>query len=265
MRAGWGVTLAGGWLMLVVGASLLAPVLSIHSPLIPISPALSHSAPGLPLGADALGRDFLSRLLYGGRLSLGASVLSSALGILAGGLAGLLAAAVGGAIERLILWTANAALAIPGLLLAMLLVAAMGPGMPTVILAVGLGGAPGMARITRSIFLQFRHSSFVDAAEALGAGRRWIAARHLLPNARPHLLSLATTNYAWAFMGITTLTFLGLAGDPSIPEWGAMLNDGRSHLFDAPHLAFWPGLAIALTILAIHTLGAWQARARPAD
>ncbi len=263
MRAGWGVVLAGSWLTLAAGASLLAPLLAEHSPQIPVGPALAHSGPGLVLGADALGRDFLSRLLYGGRLSLGASVLASALGMIAGGMAGLAAAAVGGVIERLILWTANAALAIPGLLLAMLLVAAMGPGLPTVVLAVGLGGAPGMARITRSIFLQLRQSSFVSAAEALGAGRRWIAARHLLPNARPHLLSLATTNYAWAFMGITTLTFLGLAGDPSIPEWGAMLNDGRSHLFDAPHLAVWPGLAIGLTILAVHTLGAWQARPRP--
>lgn len=263
MKRGWGIPLAGAWLALAVGVSLLAPVLASHGPQIPVGPALAQSTPGLPLGADALGRDFLSRLLYGGRLSLGASVLAGALGMLAGGLAGLAAAAVGGVIERFILWTANSALAIPGLLLAMLLVAAMGPGMPTIVLAVGLGGAPGMARITRSIFLQLRQSSFVSAAEALGAGRRWIALRHLLPNARPHLLSLATTNYAWAFMGITTLTFLGLAGDPSLPEWGAMLNDGRSHLFDAPHLAFWPGLAIALTILSVHTLGAWQARPRP--
>jgi ABC-type dipeptide/oligopeptide/nickel transport system permease subunit len=265
MKAGAGVWLAGCWLCLAVSTSLLAPLLSMHGPELPVGPALSPSAPGLPLGADALGRDFLARLLYGGRLSLWASVLASALSLIGGGVAGLAAGALGGLIERLVLWSANAALAIPGLLLAMLLVAAMGPGLPTVVLAVGLGGTPGIARITRSIFLQLRQSSYVSAAEALGAGQRWIAIRHLLPNARPHLLTLATTNYAWAFMGITTLTFLGLAGDPSVPEWGAMLNDGRSHLFDAPHLALWPGLAIGLTILAVHALGPWQARVRPGD
>jgi peptide/nickel transport system permease protein len=157
----------------------------------------------------------------------------------------------------MIVWLSNSLLAIPGLILAMLLVAAMGPRLLTVILAVGFGGAPGFVRLSRTIFLQIRGQNYVTASIALGANRTWIAGHHILPNAKNQLLSLATTHYAWAFMGTTTLTFLGLAGDPSIPEWGVMLNAGRAHLIDAPWLAIWPGCAISLTILAVHRLGTW--------
>ena len=248
------------WLACAVLVSVLAPVLAPNGPTQPVAAALAPPGRGLLLGADALGRDFWARLAYGGRLSLGASFLAALVTVLLGGAAGLVAATFGGWFERGILWAANASLAIPGLLLAMLLVAALGPGFTTAILAVGLGGAPGFARLARTVFLQSRQSAYVTASVALGAGRRWIATHHLLPNARPYLLSLATIHYAWAFMGTTTLSFLGLAGDPSIPEWGAMLNVGRAHLADAPRLALWPGIAMALTILAVHNLGTWFAR-----
>ncbi len=119
---------------------------------------------------------------------------------------------------------------------------------------------PDSHDFSRSVFLAARQSDYVRAAHALGADRAWVAFRHVLPNARAALLSLATTHVAWAFLGITTLTFLGLAGDPSLPEWGAMLNEGRSHLIDAPHLALWPGSAIALCVLSIQFLGGWFTR-----
>ncbi len=251
---------ASGWLVLVVLGAILAPLLAPSGPTQPVGAALAAPGGGALLGTDALGRDLWSRMLYGARISLAGALLAASLAVCLGGGFGLAAAMNGGWVERAIVWGANAMLAIPGLLLAFMLLAALGPGVATIVLAVGLGGAPGFARLSRSVFLAARQSDYVRAAHALGADRAWVAFRHVLPNARAALLSLATTHVAWAFLGITTLTFLGLAGDPSLPEWGAMLNEGRSHLIDAPHLALWPGSAIALCVLSIQFLGGWFTR-----
>jgi len=254
------VLAAAGWLVLIVLVALFAPLLSGADPIQPVGPPLAPPGVGFGLGTDALGRDLLTRMLFGARLSLVSGLLAASLAIGIGGAAGLAAAMQGGWIERAIIWAANALLAIPGLLLALMLLAAMGPGVRTIVLAVGLGGAPGFARLSRAAFLSARQSDFVRAAHALGAGKRWVALRHVVPNAGTTLLSLATTQFAWAFLGTTTLTFLGLAGNPSLPEWGAMLNEGRVHLINAPHLALWPGAAITLTILSVQLLGNWIAR-----
>ena len=250
-----GLALAVLWLGAMALLAVFAPLLSAHHPLQPIAPPLHGPAAGLPLGADALGRDVWSRLLFGARITLAAAVLSTALTVGIGGIAGMTAAVFGGWTDRGIVATGNAALAIPGLVLAMLIVAAIGPSLTAVVLAVGLGAAPGFARLSRTTFLQVRERGFIVASAALGAGRLWTASHHLFPNAWPSLASLAATHFAWAVLGITTLTFLGLAGDPSLPEWGAMLNSGRQHLIDTPRLALLPGAAIALTILAVHRLG----------
>jgi peptide/nickel transport system permease protein len=256
---------AVAWLMLIGLAALLAPLLSGADPIQPVGPPLAAPGVGFGLGTDALGRDLLTRMLFGARFSLVSGLLAASLAIGIGGAAGLAAAMQGGWIERAILWAANAVLAIPGLLLALMLLTALGPGVRTIVLAVGLGGAPGFARLARAAFLAARQSDFVRAAHALGAGPRWVALRHVVPNARTELLSLATIQFAWAFLGTTTLTFLGLAGNPSLPEWGAMLNDGRVHLIDAPHLALWPGAAITLTILSVQFLGNWITRRQGGD
>ena len=251
---------AVAWLATVAVAAILAPLVASHDPIQPIAAPLSPPAPGLPLGTDALGRDLLARMLFGARFSLVSGVLATTLAAAAGGAAGLAAAMRGGQVERAILWASNALLSIPGLLLALMFLTALGPGVATIALAVGLGGAPGFARLSRAAFLTARRSDYVRASLALGASSRWVALRHVVPNARTELLSLVTTQFAWAFLGTTTLTFLGLAGDLSLPEWGAMLNDGRAHLLDAPHLALWPGTAIALTILSVQYLGSWFSR-----
>lgn len=255
MRFSWLKTLCVIWLSAVVLLALTAPILTSADPYEPISITLQSPADHPPLGTDALGRDFFARLTYGTRLSLSIPLLSTLLTVLAGTILSLTAITVGGISDRIILALANAALAIPGLLLAMLLVAGFGPGLPTVVIAVGLGGIPGFIRLSRSIFLGIKEMGYVDAACALGASRTRVALAHLLPNAAPQLLSLATTHFAWAFMGATTLTFLGLSGDPSFPEWGAMLNSGRMHLIQAPRLTIIPGILISLTILAVHYLG----------
>lgn len=242
------------WLAAVILAAVLAGVLSSNSATAVVGEPLAAPSPGLPLGTDALGRDFLARMLHGARASLGFSALSILLTVAIGSLAGFTAAALGGPIERGLLWVANVFLAIPGLLLAMLFVAAIGPSVAAVVLAVGIGGAPGFSRLTRSLVAQLLRESYISAARAAGGGTAWIGIRHVLPNALPQLGSFAGTYLAWSFIGATTLTFLGLAGDPSLPEWGAMLNASRTYLSSAPQLAILPAASISLTILAIHSL-----------
>jgi peptide/nickel transport system permease protein len=246
-----------GWLVALFLLALMAPALSLPDPYQPVAEPLSPPGDSHPLGVDALGRDVLARMVFGSRITPGISLIAVMITVGVGGLAGLIAAMAGGWLDRVIVWMANAALAIPGLLPAMLLAAALRPSLSTVILAIGFGGAPGFVRLARTLFRQVKGRRYVDAAVAIGAGPSWIARRHLLPNAFGQLLSLATTYYAWSFMGVTTLTFLGLAGDPSIPEWGAMLDASREHLINAPWLALWPGLCISATILSVHNLGAW--------
>jgi peptide/nickel transport system permease protein len=257
MTTRWAAALSLIWLFVILVVSFVGPALSGWSPLQPVADPLISPNSHHPLGTDALGRDLLTRMMYGARYSPGLSLLALLITVILGGVAGLTAAMLEGWVDRLIVWLANAMLAIPGLLLAMLFVAGLGPGLPTVILAVGLGGVPGFTRLARTLFMQLRVRGYVEAAMAVGASRQRIALRHILPNAQGQLLSLATTHFAWAFMGITTLTFLGFAGDPSIPEWGAILNAARTHIIDTPRLALWPGLAISLTIMAVHHLGAW--------
>lgn len=255
MRVSGTARLATIWLVGATLLSLFAPVLSNGNPFTPVGEPLLPPGANLVLGTDALGRDQWTRIAYGARFSLGTSLTATVITVFAGMLIGLTAASFGGWFDRVVLLSVNAALSIPGILFAMLLVAGMGPGILTVLLAVGIGGIPGFGRLARTVFLQEMEMGYVEAAVSLGAGRGRIAFFHLLPNARGKLLSFATTHFAWAFMGATTLTFLGMAGDPSLPEWGAMLNTGRAYLFEAPWLAFYPGVLISLTILAVHKLG----------
>jgi len=250
------VRLARLWLGIVIVLALLAPWLAQNAPREPVASALAAPGPGLPLGADALGRDFLARMLSGARLSLGLAGLAAVIAVGAGGAAGFAGAMLGSTADRVWLWTTNVLLSIPGLLLAMLLVAAWGPGIPAVVAAVGIGGAPVFSRVTRAVVLQLVDAGYVAAAQAAGADRLWTSVRHVLPNALPQLAPLAGTQFGWAFLGTTTLTFLGLAGDPALPEWGAMLNAGRVALVSAPRLVLMPALAICLTILSVHALTA---------
>lgn len=248
------------WLASIAFLSIFASVFTSYDPLQPVGPPLSMPSSQWLLGTDALGRDMWTRLIYGARMSLSASLLSAVVSILLGGVIGVLASTFPRWMDRLTMWLSNSLLSIPGLLLAMILVAGMGPGLATVILAVGISGVPTFARISRTIFLQTRSQKYIETAQALGGGRLWIIRYHILPNALSQLLSFGTVQIAWAFLGITTLTFLGLAGDPSTPEWGAMLNAGRLHLIEFPHLAILSGLAITFTIMSIHNLGTWLSR-----
>lgn len=253
-------TLSIIWVLSLTFISFIAPLIAPFNPQQPISDPLSSPGKSTILGTDSLGRDQFSRLLYGARYSLSLSISAGALTIIIGSLLGLLAATFPGIPDRSLLWILNSALAIPGLLLAMLFVAGMGPGVATVIFAVGIGGIPGFARISRTIFKQTLSQGFVQSVKALGGNWIWNSWYHILPNASFRLIPLATLHFAWAFLGTTTLTFLGFAGDPSLPEWGSMLNAGRLHLVHVPLLAILPGGAMSITILAIHKIGTWLAR-----
>lgn len=263
MRTRVSLFLALAWLGLVVSGALLAPILAGTAPSQVVAEPLLRPSGWPPLGTDELGRDEWSRLLYGGRATIVASLAATALTVAIGTAAALLAQGIGGPVDATVAGGSGAALAIPSLLLALLVVAALGPGFDTLVIAVGLGLSPGFARLARSALRRERGQPYVTAASALGSGRMEIAIRHLLPNALPSLLSLATTHYAWAIGGLTTLTFLGLAGEISTPEWGSMLNAARGYLRVAPWLAWFPGASIAGTILAVHRLGDWAARLRP--
>lgn len=208
-----------------------------------------------PLGLDELGRDILARLVAGARISLlvGVAVVSvsAAVGLVVGGIAGY----AGGWIDTLLGRVIDVLMAFPGILLAIALVAALGPSLRNVVIALASIGWVGYARLVRGQVLKAREFEYVLAARSLGASAPRVLVRHVLPFAYPAVLVQATLGMAGAIVAEASLSFLGLGVQPPTPSWGAMLDAGRSHLLDAPHLTIFPGLAIALLVLGFNFLG----------
>jgi peptide/nickel transport system permease protein len=244
--------------------SLLLVILALAAPwLAPADPTVQNLAARLAspsavhwMGTDELGRDILSRLLFGARVSMfvGASVVFGA------GLVGLAIGAVavycGGWFDRLVnIVLINAFLSFPGILLAIAFAAFLGPGIAKVIFALIITGWAGYARLARAQILQAKEMEYVLAARSLGASPARILVRHLLPNIMQPVLVQATIGMAGAILAESTLSFLGVGVLAPMPSWGAMLNDARSHLFDAPHLVFFPALAVVAAVLAFNLLG----------
>jgi peptide/nickel transport system permease protein len=213
-------------------------------------PSLEH-----PFGLDELGRDILSRVLAGARISLfvGLTVvgISSFVGVLLGSIAGYF----GGWIDDVISRTIDVLLAFPGILLAIALVAVLGPSLTNVVMALSVIGWVGYARLVRGQVLKSRELEFVQAARALGAGTPRILIRHVVPTTMPAVMVQATLGMAGAILAEASLSFLGLGVQPPTPSWGTMLNGGRLHLLDAPHLTIFPGAAIAALVLGFNFLG----------
>jgi peptide/nickel transport system permease protein len=208
------------------------------------------------LGVDLLGRDVLSRILYGARYSLLIGVVSVSIGLSIGMLIGAIAGFVGGFVDTVLMRAMDVMLAIPGLLFAIGIVAALQPGLWQIMVAVGIVNIPIFARLLRSAVLAQRENDFVLAARAVGVRRPVILASHILPNAISPVIVQATLAMATAIIDVAGLAFLGLGTqDPSTPEWGAMLTDVNEYLQAAPFLAIVPGVAIVISVLGFNMIG----------
>ncbi len=207
-------------------------------------------------GTDELGRDILSRLIWGARISLFVASSVVACSLLLGLIIGSLAGYYGGVIDRLVnVVLMNAFLSFPGILIAIAFVAFRGPGIFNLVLALSLGGWVGYARLVRAQVLAVREREFVEAARALGAGDLHIASRHILPNIIQPVIVQAAIGMAGAVLAEATMSFLGLGVPPPTASWGSMLNDARSHLFDSPHLVLFPALTVMFAVLAFNFIG----------
>jgi len=241
----------------VVLAAVMAPWLAPQNPLTGDLQGAYLVRPGsrFLLGTDSQGRDVLSRVLYGARLSLSVGLISQTVAVTVGVLLGLLAGYYGRWVDAVVMRLADITLAFPTLLLLIAVAAAVRPSLLVVFVVIGLVGWAGMARLVRSQVLVLRRAEYVLAAQALGARDRRVVLRHLLPNVRTQVIIAATLGIAGAIMAEAALSFVGLGAQPPTPSWGAMVADGRDLLRVAPWVSFAPGLAIGIAVLGFNLVG----------
>jgi glutathione transport system permease protein len=206
-------------------------------------------------GVDSLGRDIFSRILMGARISLAAGFISVAVGAVVGTLLGLLAGYYQGWWDRIVMRMSDVLFAFPGILLAIGIVAILGNGMVNVILAVAVFSVPAFARLVRGNVLSLKHQTYIEAVRSIGASDAVIMLRHLLPGTVASVVVYLTMRIGTSIITAASLSFLGLGAQPPTPEWGAMLNEARADMLNAPHIALFPSLAIFVTVLAFNLLG----------
>ena len=246
----------------LVVVAILAPVLAPRDPYLfnlnerglPIR--MQAPTPAFPLGTDPLGRDVLSRIIYGARISLIVGLASVIIGTLLGTVLGLVSGYWEGTLDQIIQRGVDTTMAIPGIVLALAVMSVLGQSLTNIILVIALVIAPGASRVVRGTVLTVKQHTFIDAAQALGASPGRIVARHVLPNVFAPILVIATVWLGNAIVIEAALSFLGLGTPPPTPTWGAMLSgEGRRNLETAPYLAIFPGVAISLVVLAFNMLG----------
>ena len=243
-------------IVLVILVALFAPLIAPYDPA-----TQSWSAVRKPpsaaywLGTDEVGRDLLSRIIYGARASLSAGVISVGIAIAVGVPLGLVAGYAGGLLDGLVSRITDAMLACPFLILAIALAAFLGPSLGNAMIAIGVTATPIFIRLTRGQVLSVKAEDYVEAARAIGNPHPRIVLRHILPNVLPQLLVQATLTVANGIIAEASLSFLGLGQQPPAPSWGSMLNSAQRFLVNAPWMAVWPGLAIFLTVLSFNLLG----------
>jgi peptide/nickel transport system permease protein len=252
-----GIVVAGAIVALfVVGVAIFAHVIAPHAPDEPnfelIEAPPSHQA---WFGTDRLGRDVLSRVIYGSRISLSVALVSIGVSMLAGGALGLGAGFTGGAWDNIINRVMDVFFSIPGLLLAVGVAAMRGPGVQSAVLAIAIVYTPVFARVMRGPVLAEREKDYVEAVRALGATRLAVALKHVLPNVLSPFVVQGTVAFSQAVLIEASLSYLGLSAQPPTPSWGNMLNEGRTYLETAPWISVFPGIAIMVTVLAFNLLG----------
>jgi peptide/nickel transport system permease protein len=256
-------------ILLLIFLAVFAPVVSPYDPLVQHPDAVME-APNTQflLGTDYFGRDILSRVIYGARISLSVGIAAVGLGLVVGVAIGMVSAYAGGTFDLLVQRLMDAALAFPGLIFALAIVAALGPGMINVILAIGFTAIPRNNRIVRGSVLSEKNNLYVIAANAAGCGRWRIMWRHILPNVAAPIIIIAATELGAAILLEASLSFLGVGVPPPAPSWGSMLSgEYRTYMLAAPWMAFFPGVAISLAVLGWNLLGdalrdAWDPRLR---
>jgi glutathione transport system permease protein len=247
---------AGAVILLLALAALFAPWVAPFDPAAPDyesvldGPSVAHW-----LGTDAFGRDILSRIIWGGRVSLTVGVLSVSLGGLTGIVIGLASGFFGGWLDSVLMRLMDVLLAFPGIILAIGVVALLGPGIDNVIYSIAVFSVPVFARLVRGSTLALKQTLYVQAARSIGVGRAALMLRHILPGAMPGVIVYASLRLGTSILTAASLSFIGLGARPPSPEWGAMLAEGRSYLGVADHLTLFPGLAIFITVLAFNLLG----------
>jgi peptide/nickel transport system permease protein len=250
------VALLGLAMVIVYAAvALTVTILPLRDPLLPSTLRLAGPSAEFPLGTDAFGRDLLSRILYGARLSIQVAVLSVAMATIVGGFLGLVSGYLGGIADQVIGRVMDVFFAFPAILLALGIVAALGPDPRNVILAIAVVYTPIFARVVRGPTLALKARDFVEAARAVGATQTRIVARHIVPNLLSTLIVQVSLALSWAVLTEGALSFLGLSAQPPAPSWGVMLSEGRQYLEFATHLAIFPGLAIMIAVLGFNLLG----------
>lgn len=248
---------AAALLLLLVVAALLAPWLSPYNPLA-AHPASALQGPGAGhlVGTDSLGRDVFSRVLWGGRVSLPVAFLTPLTGLIVGGALGLVSGYWAGLLDLFLMRFIDALLAFPSLILAIALVAALGPGVVNAMLAITIVQIPVFARLTRAMALQIKSADYVMAARALGTAPIWIILRHLLPNMMSPLLVQTSLSAAFAIITEATLSYLGLGAQPPTPDWGYMMNEGAQYISNGYWwLELGPAIAICLAVFGFNWLG----------
>ena len=251
------VSVAVSLVALLFLIALLAPVISPHDPLaVNIDEAfLPPLSPGHLLGTDELGRDLLSRVLWGSRVSLPVAFVAVAVGLIGGGAVGLLSGYGGGAYDLLLMRLMDALLAFPGLILAIALVAALGPGLRNAMIAIGVVAIPVYARLVRAVVLQLKQMEFIVATRSIGARPSRLIVRHFVPNLLNPIIVQVSLSAGFAILAEATLSFLGLGAQLPTPDWGQMINTGAAFLANDPWLAIVPGAAISITVYSFNLLG----------
>ncbi len=247
---------AGAFLLVLLLVAIFAPWVAPYDPSTPDymailqGPSAAHWA-----GTDAYGRDVFSRIIFGARISLAVGFLSVSLGGLVGVTLGVVSGYYGGLIDSVIMRVCDVLLAFPGILLAIGVIAILGPGIDNVIYAVAVFSVPIFARLARGSTLSLKRAVYVDAARAIGVKDRVIMMRHLLPGALPNVIVYFSMRIGTSILTAASLSFIGLGAQPPSPEWGAMLADGRSYIGVADNVTLFPGIAIFITVLAFNLLG----------